>query len=92
MFSPYDDLPVPDYLDQDCLAEFENRVSPLRCFLSTAGSTTASLSMLLPPIFTCVAEFCSLGKCLVCALTMTSFELASELLKCLEPVLGSLSV
>lgn len=34
MFSPYDDLPVPDYLDQDCLSEFENRVSPLRCFIT----------------------------------------------------------
>lgn len=34
LFSPYDDLPVPDYLEQECLIEFENRFSIVRCFLS----------------------------------------------------------
>lgn len=42
MFSPYDDLPVPDYLDQECLDEFEHRVSPLRCFISQERLTSLS--------------------------------------------------
>ena len=40
IFSPYDDLPVPDYLDAECLKEFESRWSITKCFVSQATLST----------------------------------------------------
>ena len=36
MFSPYNDLPVPEYLEAECLKEFESRWSITRCFVKEA--------------------------------------------------------
>jgi len=46
MFSPYDELPLPNYLEQECLQEFENRVFN-KCFANTETLATLSKHELL---------------------------------------------
>jgi len=47
LFSPYDDLPLPSYLEQESLEEPENYRSLLRCFVSQEHLATLSKHELL---------------------------------------------
>jgi hypothetical protein len=44
LFSPYDELPLPNYLEQECLQEFENRVSRLVVKFFVSDEQLATLS------------------------------------------------
>ena len=46
MFNPYDELPLPQYLDHEYLAEFENR-SVNKCFAKAETLATLSKHELL---------------------------------------------
>lgn len=47
LFSPYDDLPLPAYLEQENLSDFENRASCMRFMVSNEHLATLSKHELL---------------------------------------------